>query len=270
MNTQPDNPDTGDDLLHGFVDGRLTPEQEAAVRARLAADPQAALDVAAWARQREALQELHGPVLAEPPPASLQQAALRVDQRGTSTLRWQRWGGMAASLLVAFGFGWLGHAQWSAAKPGTMASRSGDFARQAILAHVVYVPEVRHPVEVEAAQQDHLVQWLSKRIGRPLKIPNLSAQGYELVGGRLLPGDTGARAQFMFQSTSGDRVTLYVGAIAPGAATPAAASETSFRFTGDGAASGFYWVDQGFGYALAGKLPRGKLLELAESVYRQL
>lgn len=269
MNTQPDKPDPGDDLLHAFVDGRLTPEQEAAVRARLAADPQAARDVAAWTQQREALRALHSPVLSEPTPASLQQAASRLDQRGISTLRWQRWGGVAASVLVAFGVGWLGHAQWSA-RPGAVASRSGDFARQAILAHVVYVPEVRHPVEVEAAQHEHLVQWLSKRIGRPLKIPNLSAQGYELVGGRLLPGDTGARAQFMFQSTSGDRVTLYVGAIAAGGPSAASASQTSFRFTSDGGASGFYWVDQGFGYALAGKLPRSKLLELAESVYRQL
>ncbi len=53
-------------------------------------------------------------------------------------------------------------------------------------------PEVRHPVEVTAAQQDHLVQWLSKRVGRPLKVPVLAAEGYELVGGRLLSGDGGA------------------------------------------------------------------------------
>ena len=32
----------------------------------------------------------------------------------------------------------------------------------------------------------------------------------------------------------------------------------------------FYWVDQGFGYALTGKLSRPALLALAESVYRQL
>jgi anti-sigma factor RsiW len=32
----------------------------------------------------------------------------------------------------------------------------------------------------------------------------------------------------------------------------------------------FYWVDQGFGYALTGKLPREVLLSLAGAVYRQL
>ena len=31
-----------------------------------------------------------------------------------------------------------------------------------------------------------------------------------------------------------------------------------------------YWVDQGFGYALAGKLSREALLQLAQAVYQQL
>jgi anti-sigma factor RsiW len=122
-------------------------------------------------------------------------------------------------------------------------------------------------VEVTAAQQEHLVQWLSKRLGRPLKVPLLTAQGYELMGGRLLPGDDGARAQFMYQNGAGQRLTLYLGALKPGAAD---ARETSFRFLDDGPVPGFYWVDQGFGYALAGQLPRPALQELARAVYAQL
>ena len=39
------------------------------------------------------------------------------------------------------------------------------FVTTAIGAHSVYVPEVRHPVEVGAAEEAHLVQWLTKRIG---------------------------------------------------------------------------------------------------------
>jgi anti-sigma factor RsiW len=142
------------------------------------------------------------------------------------------------------------------------------FARQAVAAHVVYMPEVRHPVEVEAAQQQHLVQWLSKRLNRPLKIPNLAPAGFELVGGRLLPGDAGARAQFMYQNAAGERVTLYVGAIEGVAGK--GMDETAFRYTAEAGVASFYWVDQGFGYALSGKLPRQGLLVLAEAVYRQL
>ena len=108
-----------------------------------------------------------------------------------------------------------------------------QFAQQAAVAHAVFQPEVRHPVEVTAAQQEHLVQWLSKRLGRPLKVPVLAAQGYELVGGRLLPGDDGARAQFMYQNSaaSGSRSTGRGGVAARAAmrAKPRSASWTMAR-----------------------------------------
>ncbi|HEX7889227.1 MAG TPA: anti-sigma factor [Ramlibacter sp.] len=254
--------------LHAFVDGRLDAAARAAVQARLDADPQAARTVAAWTEQKLALRALHAQLLHEPAPPLLAQAAQRLHHRSDSALRWVRWGGIAASVLLAFAAGWMANTQWQSqheVQPIARARGPGEFARQAVLAHSVYLPEVRHPVEVDAAQQDHLVQWLSKRLNRPLKVPNLGAMGYELVGGRLLPGESGARAQFMYQNGSGQRVTLYVGAVdAKGTA------ETTFRYSTQGDVASFYWVDQGFGYALSGKLPRQGLLVLAESVYRQL
>ena len=253
-------------LLHAFVDGRLDGDARAAVQARLRGDPEAAERTAGWARQRDALHGLQSGVLDEPVPPQLLHAAQALHARGSRMLQWQRWGGMAAAVLVAFGIGWAGHAEWNQRPGSQLASRTRDFGHMALVAHAVYSPEVRHPVEVDAAQQQHLVQWLSKRLGRPLKIPNLQAQGYELVGGRLLPGDAGARAQFMFQNGAGERLTLYVGAVDAKAAN----AETAFRFTSEAGVASFYWVDQGFGYALAAKLQRQPLLVLAESVYRQL
>ncbi|WP_419880054.1 anti-sigma factor family protein, partial [Hydrogenophaga borbori] len=178
-------------------------------------------------------------------------------------------------VLLAFGAGWLAHDQWRAPAEARVAARGPAtalpaFAHDAALAHAVYSPEKRHPVEVAAAEQEHLVQWLSRRTGRPLKVPDLQAQGYALVGGRLLPGEAGARAQFMFQNAGGQRVTLYLGAVDPASAAAPAGRETAFRFAPDGPVPGFYWVDQGFGYALSGPLPREALMALAEAVYRQL
>ena len=150
------------------------------------------------------------------------------------------------------------------------ARAAREFVHAASVAHSVYAPERRQPVEVVAAAQQHLVQWLSKRLDRPLKVPDLSGLGYVLVGGRLLPGEDGARAQFMFENPAGERVTLYIGALdasAPGSRKP---QETAFRFSADGPVPSFYWVDQGFGYAIAGKLPRETLMQLATVTYRQL
>jgi anti-sigma factor RsiW len=113
------------------------------------------------------------------------------------------------------------------------------------------------------------VQWLSKRLDKPLKVPDLTAHGFDLVGGRLLPGDAGARAQFMFQNASGQRVTLYLGAVDK-AAAGITSQETGFQFEPQAGIPSFYWVDQGFGYALAGQLPRASLMQLAQEIYRQL
>ncbi|WP_086914099.1 anti-sigma factor family protein [Acidovorax carolinensis] len=279
-----------DHALHALVDGRLPPADTKAVQQQLAADATAQATVAQWQAQRHQLRALHQDMLEAPlPDALLQTLARATARRDEQHRQWWRWGGMAASVLVAFALGWVGRGHWPAVAPngllaGNASAPSQRFAAQAAMAHAVYQPEQRHPVEVPAAQQEHLVQWLSKRLGRPLKVPLLTAQGYELVGGRLLPGDTGARAQFMYQNSAGERVTLYLGALVPTAATklpPSAgsavpatntpqSSDTAFRFTQEGPVPGFYWTDQGFGYALSGQLSRPALQTLATAVYQQL
>ncbi|MBA2960832.1 MULTISPECIES: anti-sigma factor family protein [Ramlibacter] len=258
--------------LHALVDGRLTAAEREALHTRLAVDTQAARTAQAWMAQREALRALHREVLQEPVPPALAQVTRQLDQQRGRLGRWQRWGGVAAAVLLAFGLGWASHGQWDARGPASQVARARpvvDFGRQAVVAHVVFSPEIRHPVEVTAAQQEHLVQWLSKRLGRSLKVPDLTMQGYELVGGRLLSGGQGPRAQFMYQNLKGDRLTLYVGAL-EGTPDAQAARETAFRFTSEAGTSSFYWVDQGFGYALAGRLGRAELLPLADVVYKQL
>jgi anti-sigma factor RsiW len=263
-------PMSDDPELHAYVDGRLDPLRHAAVEARLAGDAVLARQVHAWRAQRLALRDMHADVLDQPVPPHLLQAAQLLGRRSSSLAQWQRWGGIAASILIAFVAGWAGHYQWQerATMVATGSRATGQFVRQASLAYSVYAPEVRHPVEVEAAQQQHLVQWLSKRLNRPLKLPTLTPAGYELVGGRLLPGEAGARAQFMYQNANGERVTLYVGAVE--GASGKGMGETAFRFANEGGTASFYWVENGFGYAITGKLPRPAMLVLAESVYRQL
>lgn len=280
---------------HALVDGQLSAGDAAALREQLQGDQSAIDTIAHWQTQRDRLHALHQDLLQAPVPDALVAAALRASGRRDRQAQWWRWGGIAASVVVAFVLGWTGRSQWAHQESGerlagkaallaVTASAPGQrFAQQASVAHAVYQPEVRHPVEVTAAQQDHLVQWLSKRLDRPLKVPALDAQGYELVGGRLLPGDTGARAQFMYQNGTGQRITLYLGALTPAATAPAennkpsarlpaqpAPTATAFQFTQEGPVPGFYWTDAGFGYALSGQLSRAQLLELATAVYPQL
>jgi anti-sigma factor RsiW len=275
-------PPQGDESAwHALADGRLAPEAAARLRQQAQADALARDTIAHWQRQRTLLQSLHRGLLDEPVPDALLKAARRAADSHAQQAQWWRWGGMTAAVLVAFGLGWAGRSHWPdvAASPQQALARPAQrFAQQAAVAHAVYQPEVRHPVEVGAAQQEHLVQWLSKRLNRPLTVPALAAQGYELVGGRLLPGDTGARAQFMYQNSTGQRITLYLGVLSPerpksAPALPreaAPAPTTAFAFSQDGPVPAFYRTDGGFGYALSGQLPRSELLALATAVYQQL
>ncbi|KAB8063984.1 anti-sigma factor family protein, partial [Janthinobacterium violaceinigrum] len=138
-------------------------------------------------------------------------------------------------------------------------------ARSAAIAHAVYTPEVRHPVEVGVEQEAHLVQWLSKRLGSNLQPPVLSPLGYRLIGGRLLPGDgDGPVAQFMYEDGSGKRLTLYV------ARERAGRQETAFRYTQEKELGVFYWIDGQMGYALSARLPKAELGKIADAVYAQL
>jgi anti-sigma factor RsiW len=284
MNT-PD-PVSADELLRLF-DGELPAADARALQARLSAQDKKTL--AAWQLQKEQLRALGQAIAAEATPPELVHAMGRTAQAHSQTQRWWRWGGIAASVTLAFGMGWLlrgtdaGVLVTTASAP-SQTTRAGtgltlataSFPAQAALAHATYTPEVKHPVEVSAEQHAHLVQWLSKRLDRPLQVPSLSAQGYELMGGRLLPGDRGARAQFMFQRADGLRVTLYVGAVDPSGdarttqAGQASVHDTAFAFSQHGAVASFYWVDRGFGYALSAPVPQAELQRLAHVVYQQL
>jgi len=217
-----------------------------------------------------ALLSLHRDVLGEAVPPTLLKAAHQLDTLQARTARNRRWLGMAASMVLAVSVGWFAHGALSPGNAGyARGSLEREFVRQASFAHEVYLPEKRHPVEVAAAEQEHLVQWLSKRLGKPLKVPSLAAQGFELVGGRLLPGDAGARAQFMFQDAQGQRLTLYMGSLQK-ADNATDLQSTQFRFESAGNTPSFYWAEKGFGYALSGQVDKATLMALASTVYSQI
>jgi anti-sigma factor RsiW len=133
------------------------------------------------------------------------------------------------------------------------------------VAHAVYSPEVRYPVEVRADQEAHLVTWLSKRLGTQLRAPKLESVGYSLMGGRLLPGENGPVAHFMYQSDRGARVTLYV------RSDMASNRSTAFRYAREGNVGVFYWVDSKLGYALSSAdISKEDLLNVANAAYQQL
>lgn len=254
--------------LQAYVDARLPEARRAEIDAYLAAHPDDAARLAAYRAQRDALRDLFGPVLDEALPENLSrlaEAAPRPFAPAARPLR-ERWSlqRIAAGLLVALlgGVGgWLGHARYQSVE---VMAQGTPLPRQAAVAHVVYSPDVRRPVEVTADQEEQLVKWLSKRLGTPVAPPKLGTIGYELIGGRLLPGNSGPVAQFMYHDSTGQRLTLYV------STENATSRDTGFRFAREGAVNVFYWVDGHFGYALSAGIDKGELARVATAVYDQL
>lgn len=246
--------------LQAYADGRLDLARSAAVEAWLAARPDQAERVAEYRRIAEELRAAYDPVLQEPVPERLPQAL-------SPRARWPRYAAVAGWMALGIAIGGVAGWQLNEARPpaAPVADLGAVMARRAAIAHATYSPEVRHPVEVGADQEAHLVAWLSKRLGAPLRAPKLEALGYSLVGGRLLPGDNGPVAHFMYQCNQGTRVTLYVRTEAAGN------RETAFRYAKEGNVRVFYWVDRKLGYALSsGDISKDDLFKVANAVYQQL
>ncbi|AOY96163.1 transcriptional regulator [Cupriavidus sp. USMAA2-4] len=261
--------------LHAYADGELPHDRRAEIEAWLASHPDDAARVAAWRTQARALHHAFDPVLNDAVPLAALPAALHgrpPGRRAPGTPAWRLALPVGlCCLAVGASLGWLARGD---AGPPPREAAAERFARDALLSHAVYAPEVRHVVEVDAADEAHLVAWLSKRLGAPLRVPDLRAEGFRLIGGRLGVAVGGPSAILMYESEDGARVSLQLRRMAAG--TP----ETGFRLEQAGNAPlgrpaaaarpmAFYWVDRDLGFALAGTLERARLLALAQAVYQQ-
>ncbi|MET0108651.1 MAG: anti-sigma factor family protein [Candidatus Thiodiazotropha sp.] len=244
--------------LHAYVDGRLDNEARRDVESYLAENPEARQQVDEYQQINSLLKQIYDPILDEPIPPTL----LR--------LRRPRWNirhillQMAAAVLLLsiglFSGFYLGVNQTLV--PITAESEPDHVVIEAFMAYAVYTPEVRHPVEVTGDERDHLVSWLSKRMGRQIIIPHLEAHDMQLLGGRLISSDDGPGVLLMYENEKGQRIILY--------ACHSDENSSAFHFAKQQDVSIFYWVDDAINYAIAGEMKKEKLRPLAESVYNQL
>lgn len=249
--------------LHAFLDGELAADDRAEVEAWLATNPVDAGLLRDFSDLNIAIRERYAGRLMEAVPdrsrAILTRIPVRQAERRDGFAR--RLLPIAAAIVLAALAGAAGYlARGLGVETRKLNSALLDTA---IGAHAVYVPEVRHPVEVGAAEEAHLVQWLTKRIGANVRAPTLAALGWKLVGGRLLPDRGLPAAQFMYEDGSGRRLTLYM-------RKETSLNNAAFQFGEREGFGAFYWVDRPLAYALAGRLSREELMRIANSVYGQL
>ncbi len=246
--------------VNAYVDGQLAPVRVPAVEDAIARDPALATRVAELRAQNAALRDALDPWLDEALPARLVAATAGPAPRARAVPAWLGMAAAAAaSLVVGVGIGWFGR-DASLEHDGTPTT----FTRQAALVHALYAGDANRPVEIWAAEEKRLVNWLSKRLGFPVHAPDLNGVGFALVGGRLVAGNEMPTALFVYENADKQRLTLQV------RKPPTPVEETAFRYALENGVGVYYWIEENCTYALSGNLDRSQLLSIGRIVYGQL
>jgi len=244
-----------DDELHAYVDGELKADRRKTIEAWLAAHPADAARVAAWRAQAELIRVRYGGIARNAVPGHLDLDRLaRAERKWT----WLAAAAVVSAFMIGNATGWFGRGALMVAPASTAPTVSAE----ALDAHKLYVAEVRHPIEVPA-EASHLIPWLSRRVGSTLRAPDLGPFGLKLMGGRLLPTQSGKpAAMLMYENASGERYTLYC------ARSPA--PDTALHYNAAGQVAAVYWVDGDVGFVVSGPADRERLLKIAQAAYEQL
>jgi anti-sigma factor RsiW len=251
----------GEDALLAYADGKLEGEQLRAVEAYLSAHPDKAAEVANWQRQNEALHALFDGAAKEPVPSRLSPHRIAHKVQQQAGLRWRMAAAAAVLIVLGGAIGWFGRDYtWPSATP------MDRLMEAAVTAHTLYVKEKTHAVEV-AADAPNLMSWLSNRIATPIDAPDLTAEGYTFVGGRLLPPASpdapGPAAQLMYENASAQRVTLYITAALPD-------KKEVWELENYNGVEAYYWANELVTCTVVGDLAEADLRTVGKKVFQQL
>jgi anti-sigma factor RsiW len=244
--------------INAFIDGELAEEEAERVRDALSASEAVRERTKAYSLQSELLHTAYDPILRHPLPEPI--AALLVrPPRAVPSVILTRIAAMALIGVGAAGVGYLA-ANFSFSNDSARAAQLALTAQQA---HAQFVDDPQHPVEVAGTDRDGLSDWLGRRLGVELSVPDLTDIGYRLVGGRMLAEGASPAAFIMYEDTKGKRVTLFIekwkgsdnieirGTVAPGVAS-------------------YYWVEKPLVCAVTGGLEIAQLKSVAERLYKSL
>lgn len=76
-------------------------------------------------------------------------------------------------------------------------------------AHATYALDPMRPVEFTARQTLPMNQWLQRRLGLTVTAPDFAAEGWTLLGGRLVPGAGSPGALFVYEDSGGERLSVF-------------------------------------------------------------
>jgi anti-sigma factor RsiW len=229
-----------EDELHAYADDRLDPVRRVEVDAHLQANSALRRRVEGWRQQAEALRDALDFKLRETVPSSLhlgrlQEQRVARQRRGFFSSPWRAAAAMLLTLGVGVATGWTARG----------SQRMGEVTRlgmEAAAAHSVFASDPTNPIEIGPENRTELVAWIERKLRRSVSVPDLSAQGYRLIGGRVLSTMIGAAAMLVYDDDQGGRITLFL--------QPMRSDVAPMQPVSSGAANGYAWIDGHMGYGV--------------------
>lgn len=252
-----------DTTLVAYVDGELDAATAREVEQALETSPAARSTVARLRSSASLVRAAFADAVHEPPPARLVELLRAAPPNPRPAARWLR---VAAAIIVALAVG--GALGVGLVESGYLVRLAGleptseRIADEVASYHRVYAREQRHLVEVGASDTPHIEDWLGHRLKAQLQIPNLSAQGLNFRGGRLLVFDDRPMAQLIYTPPDGPPLGLCI----TFAETGMSGSKTDHR----GDLTIVQWTDNGYVYSVVGWDNDRRIHAIADSVRAQL
>jgi anti-sigma factor RsiW len=210
------DPELGPELLQEYIDGRLSPREEARVAAHLLANPKLAAEVERHRQIASALEGVGAEVLDEEIPERLRRvvrdarrgkahAAAKLQPEQLRGLPHSWYAGLLAGAAMILGLigGWfLRDLQLEPVNPDQLA------IEQARSSFRLYAARETNFVEFPADRQDGLAAWIKDRFQREIPPPDLGEVGLRFLGGRMLSWTNRQSGFYLYENADGTRVAI--------------------------------------------------------------
>ncbi|MGD9536542.1 MAG: anti-sigma factor [Alphaproteobacteria bacterium] len=275
-----------DRTLGAYVDGEASPEEARAIDAALGSDAGLRARIAALREVSLATRAAFAPIEREPPPDRLIDVA-RSARPGASVHRlgrlphlprfprlprlpalqgrWRRFAlplagaaGVAAAVLIGVSSAGL----FSRDEPEELAYSDPwlDQVRRSYDAYAAVEPTSAAAPDEEADSGDveQVGAWFSRRLDHPIMVPDLSAHGLTLKGGKVLIANGEPSAQIIYATEDGAPVALAVVA--------SRGPDELIAARAGGGTNLLHWRASDYGYALIGALDLKTMERLADEI----
>ena len=236
-------------LLHPYLDGELDADQRRGVEEHLKGCPSCTRQLATFRAIHQALQSADyryqaSDTLKQRLHRELEKAAAR-----EARPKWPRWAAAAAVAVLAAGLAWVFVPHGGGDADDAMVDAAVDQQQDAF--------KDQHLTDIPSADAKAVQSWFSGKLAFVPPVPDLTSQGYTLVGGRLDRVKDEPAAALTYKRGD-DLVTVFV--------CPAIHGDKSMDTDSDDGYQVVYWSKGTLSFWVVSKLDLGRLKSLGTAL----